>query len=191
MTETDSLDRGITRRRMLLAGMALGVANTPLGALARIPDGRNRRLGLNNARTGEELEITYRIGQRYLPSALNRVNHLLRDVLSGEVKPIDPRLLDLLYGIRKKLGTEEPYIVISGYRSPRSNQLLARRKSGVAKKSLHIDGMAVDLLLPGRALDAVAEAAKSFHAGGVGYYPRSNFVHLDVGRPRYWSVETS
>lgn len=191
MVKTDGLDRGITRRRMLSAGMALGIANTPLGALAGMLDEREYRLGFNNVRTGEELEITYRTGRHYLPSALNRINHLLRDVLSGEVKPIDPRLLDLLCGVRRKLDTEEPYVVISGYRSPRSNRILAQRKPGVAKHSLHIDGMAVDLLLPGRDLDAVAETAKSLHAGGVGYYPRSKFVHLDVGRPRYWSVETS
>ena len=191
MVKTDGLDGGITRRRMLLAGMALGVANTPLGALAGMLDERECRLGFNNVRTGEELEITYRVGRHYLPSALNRINYLLRDVLSGEVKPIDPRLLDLLYCVRRTLDTEDPYVVISGYRSPRSNRILARRKPGVARNSLHIDGMAVDLLLPGRDLDAVAETAKSFHAGGVGYYPRSNFVHLDVGRPRYWSVETS
>ena len=191
MTETDSLDRGITRRRMLLAGMAMGIANTPFGALAGMLDERECRLGFNNVRTGEELEITYRVGRHYIPAALNRIDHLLRDVLSGEVKPIDPRLLDLLYCVRRDLDTEEPYAVISGYRSPRSNRLLAKRKSGVAKKSLHIEGMAVDLLLPGRDLDAVAETAKSFHAGGVGYYPKSKFVHLDVGRPRYWSVDTS
>lgn len=176
---------------MLLAGMAFGIANTPLGAFAGMLDERECRLSFNNIRTGEELEITYRVGRHYLPVALNRIDHLLRDVLSDEVKPIDPRLLDLLYCVRRKLDTEEPYAVISGYRSPRSNQILAQRKPGVAKKSLHIEGMAVDLLLPGRDLDAVAETAKSFHSGGVGYYPSSNFVHLDVGRPRYWSVETS
>lgn len=188
MTKINSLDRGITRRRMLLAGMALGVANTPLGALAGMLDERQYRLGFNNVRTGEELEITYRIGRHYVPTALYHINYLLRDVRSGEVKPINPMLLDLLYGVRRTLGTEEPYAVISGYRSRRSNQMLARRKSGVAKNSLHIDGMAVDLLLPGRPLDAVAETAKSFRCGGVGYYPQSNFVHLDVGRIRSWSV---
>lgn len=191
MTKTNSLDRGVTRRQMLLAGMAFGAAGTPLGALAGMLDERECRLGFNNARTGEELEITYRIGGHYVPSALDRINHLLRDVLSGEVKPINPTLLDLMYGIRKRLDTQEPFVVISGYRSPRTNRLLARWKRGVSKNSLHLDGMAVDLLLPGRDLAAVAETAKSFRYGGVGYYPKSNFVHLDVGRVRSWSVGTS
>ncbi len=132
MAGTDSPGAGMTRRHLLFAGTALGIANIPIGALAGVLDERECRLGFNNIRTGEQLDITYRIGQHYVPSALSRINHLLRDVLSGEVKPIDPKLLDLLYGVRRTLRTEEPYAVISGYRSPRSNRILARRKKGVA-----------------------------------------------------------
>lgn len=168
----------------------MALTGTPITALAGVIEERERRLDFINIRTGEDLSATYWRGGRYLPEALDRISHLLRDVLSDEVKPIDPHLMDLMYGIRRTLRSDAPFAVISGYRTPRTNRLLARWKSGVARNSLHMDGMAVDLLLPGRPLGEVAETACSFRAGGVGYYPASNFVHLDVGPVRRWSAES-
>lgn len=179
----------MARRRVLQSAAAMAILGMPGTALGGVIEERERRLDFINVRTGEALSVTYWRGGRYLPEALGEISHLLRDVPSGEVKPIDPHLIDLLFGIRITLRSDAPFAVISGYRTPRTNWLLAKRKSGVAGKSLHMNGMAVDLLLPGRALDEVAETARSFRAGGVGYYPESNFVHLDVGPVRRWTAE--
>lgn len=180
---------GMARRRFLQASGALAVAAMPVPALAGVLEERTRQLDFINVRTDESLSVTYWRGGRYRPKAIDQVSHLLRDVPSGEVKPIDPQLIDLLYRIHQKLGSDAPFAVISGYRTPRTNRLLAKRKSGVATHSLHMDGMAVDLLLPDRPLADVAEAAWSYRAGGVGYYPSSNFVHLDVGPVRRWTAQ--
>lgn len=180
---------GFDRRRFLAAGGALALAGLPSPALAGVLQERERKLGFIQVRTGEELSETYWRGGRYRFNALDRISYLLRDVPSGEVKPIDPRLIDLLYGIQETLRTDAPFLVVSGYRTPRTNRILAKRKSGVAKHSLHMEGLAVDLLLPGRPLDVLAETALAFRAGGVGYYPASHFVHLDVGPVRRWTAE--
>lgn len=177
------------RRRDLLR---LGVAGAlgallPRAALAsarRTP--RERVLGFLNLHTGERVEATYFAAGRYLPSALAEIDRVLRDHRSGEVKAIDVRLLDLLHRLGGALGTREPFHVISGYRSPATNAALAARSSGVAKGSLHVQGLAIDLRLPGRRLDELRRAALALRAGGVGYYPEQDFVHLDVGRVRFW-----
>jgi len=111
---------------------------------------------------------------------------VLRDHRTGTQCAIDPRLLDLLHGLRNLLGTTRPFQVISGYRSPATNRVLASASSGVARDSLHTRGMAIDIRVPGIALDRLRDAAISLKGGGVGHYPRSDFVHLDVGRVRFW-----
>lgn len=145
-----------------------------------------RRLSFENLHTGERLDCLYRTKQAYDPEGLRDVARVLRDHRTDSQRPIDPQLLDLLYVLRIALGTSSPFQVISGYRSPATNLMLASASSGVARESLHTRGMAIDIRIPGVALERLRDAAKSLGGGGVGYYPRSNFVHVDVGRVRYW-----
>ena len=143
-----------------------------------------------NIHTGEKLELEYWRDGAYLPDALSAVNHILRDFRTGGTHPIAPQLLDLLSGLRAHLGNPASQIsVISGYRSPATNALLRgeREHSGVAVKSLHMQGMAIDIRIGGRSLAAIHSAALTMASGGVGYYPASDFVHVDVGRVRTWS----
>jgi uncharacterized protein YcbK (DUF882 family) len=148
-----------------------------------------RALSFLHTHTGERLEVEYCSGGHYRPDALQEINRLLRDFRVGEVKPIDPKLLDLLHELGGTLETDRPFHVISGYRSPKTNLMLQSRgggHSGVASGSLHQIGKAIDIRLPGVKLDHLRGAARSLKLGGVGYYPSSNFVHVDTGRVRYW-----
>jgi uncharacterized protein YcbK (DUF882 family) len=129
---------------------------------------------------------TYWAEGNYITPALKDIDHVLRDFRTGDVARIDPRLLDLLHLLRSRLESTEPFHVISGYRSPKTNGTLAQQSSGVAKKSLHMKGMAADVRLPGRVLSDLKGVAVSLKLGGVGYYPKSDFIHVDVGRVRYW-----
>ena len=122
----------------------------------------------------------------YLLEALADINNILRDHRTGEVRSIDTRLLDLLDAICKRLQSHQPFHIISGYRSAATNALLRKRGKGVARRSLHLEGKAVDIRLPGCDLSLLCHAAMSLKQGGVGYYRRSKFVHIDVGRVRYW-----
>ena len=122
----------------------------------------------------------------YVPEALAAIDHLLRDFRNGEVHAIEPRLLDLLSVLHAKLETVAPFDVISGYRSPATNAMLHAEHAGVAAKSLHMQGMAIDIRVADRALDALHATALGLRAGGVGYYPQADFVHVDVGRVRRW-----
>ena len=141
---------------------------------------------LYNTHTGESVKAVYWAQGEYVPDALAEIDFVLRDFRSGDVKPIAPRLLDLAAELRRALGSNEPIHVISGYRSPATNAMLAAHSGGVATHSLHLLGEALDLRLPGRDLRDVRRAALALHAGGVGYYPRSDFVHIDIGRVRTW-----
>src|SRR6185437_3289416 len=123
---------------------------------------------------------------RYVPEAMRHINWLLRDFRADLVHPIDPHLLDLLADLHGRLQTREPFQVISGYRSPQTNAMLASLGDGVAQNSLHLDGKAIDIRVPGRHLRYVRAAALSLRRGGVGYYPHSDFVHVDTGRVRTW-----
>ncbi len=174
------------RRRILELGCALTLACLPVPALARVRADEPRSLGFKHRHTGEELSVVYWAGGRYLPDALAEIDHLLRDFRTGEVMPIDRGLLDLLHLLRRDLDSSAPFHVISGYRSPATNKMLAKKGGGVARKSLHMRGRAIDVDLPGRDIAALHRAAKSLKLGGVGYYPKPGFVHLDVGRVRYW-----
>ena len=145
-----------------------------------------RSLWFYNTHTKETLKTVYWIDGQYMPSALESINYILRDHRTNEIMPIDTDLLDLLHEISEKVEAREPFHIISGYRSPESNKLLRKNGNGVAKKSLHLQGKAVDIRLPGCSLPLLRETAMELKAGGVGYYPRSNFIHVDVGRVRYW-----
>jgi uncharacterized protein YcbK (DUF882 family) len=147
---------------------------------------RRRSLKFYALHTGESLTTTYWEDGRYIPGELDRVNYILRDFRANEVKPIDPALLNLLTRIHHRLGTNEPFQVISGYRSPLTNAMLHANSEGVAVHSLHIEGKAIDICVSGRSLAQLRGAALAQQAGGVGYYPKSNFVHVDTGRVRFW-----
>ncbi len=161
-------------------------ANLPANqALASLPDART--LAFDHTHTGERVSLVYAVGERFVPEALTTLNGFLRDHYSGKVGTIDPQLFDLLFQVRRELGTDKPFQVISGYRSPATNSRLRNsRGGGVAKHSLHMDGKAIDIRLAGVSLADVRDAAKSLQRGGVGYYESDQFVHLDTGRVRYW-----
>ena len=182
-----------TRRSFL--GLAAGADTTammPLRAHAAAPGPETapaRVLSFFNTHTGERLRTAYRTGATYQQAALARIDVILRDFRANQVKPIDPALLDLLHQLRRTLGTSEPFHIISGYRAPTTNAMLRARggaDSGVASGSLHTVGKAVDIRIPGVPLDDLGAAARSLKLGGVGFYPRSNFVHVDTGRVRFW-----
>jgi uncharacterized protein YcbK (DUF882 family) len=148
-----------------------------------------RELAFFHTHTGERLSMAYCTGGEYVAPALHDINVLLRDFRANQIKPIDPALLDLLFGLNGVLGTDQPFHVISGYRTPETNAMLQERggaQSGVATHSLHIDGKAIDIRVPGIKLEHLRDSAKSLKRGGVGFYPASNFVHVDTGRVRYW-----
>ena len=147
----------------------------------------HRTLALHNLHTGEKFDEVYFANGRYEPGALREINEILRDHHDGTVHAIDPRLLDLLVHLRQRLGTGSPYEVLCGYRSPETNAMMAAMSDGVAAGSLHMYGQAIDMRVPGRSLRQVNRAALSLKAGGVGYYPSSNFVHVDTGSVRHWT----
>jgi uncharacterized protein YcbK (DUF882 family) len=173
------------RRRILRLGIAAMIAFSPVGALAARRD-PERKISLLNEHTGERLTRAYWADGDYVRESLAEIDHVLRDHRTDEVHPIEPRLLDLIHRVQTTMGTSGTFHVISGYRSPKTNALLRRRGHGVSTKSLHMSGMAIDLRLPGRALRDLRKAAITLRGGGVGFYPSSGFVHLDVGRPRAW-----
>ena len=146
-----------------------------------------RKLSLYNLHTSEKCTVVYKDCGQCVPDALAEVNHVLRDWRNDEVHPIDTRLLDLLADLHVQLGTNDPFNVISGYRSPQTNAMLHERSAGVASKSLHMQGMAIDIRLPDVQLRRVRDTALAMGRGGVGYYESSNFVHVDVGRVRRWT----
>jgi uncharacterized protein YcbK (DUF882 family) len=145
-----------------------------------------RTVAFHNLHTGESLDATYWDNGTYVPDALSAVNHVLRDFRTGDVHPIEPRLLDLLQALSSRVEARAPFQVISGYRSPATNAMLRAHSDGVAKSSLHMEGLAIDIRLPDVALDRLHGAAVALGGGGVGYYPASDFVHVDVGRVRRW-----
>jgi uncharacterized protein YcbK (DUF882 family) len=167
-------------------------AVAPVTAAAAAPKGPAapiRALSFVHTHTAERMEIAYAVGGQYQAEALAKLNHLLRDFRTGESKPIDPKLFDLLHELTVELGNDTPFHIISGYRSPHTNKMLQARggaNTGVASKSLHMVGKAMDIRVPDVKLKTLREAAADLKRGGVGYYPSSNFVHVDTGRVRYW-----
>ncbi|WP_454766535.1 YcbK family protein [Cupriavidus campinensis] len=175
------------RRRFLhlTAGLSAASLLAPRVALASVPGAR--ALSLSHTHTGERLELVYAMGDQVLPDAQFALNRFLRDHYSGDVGNIDPKLFGLLSALRGTLGADRPFEVISGYRSPFTNERLRKtRGGGVARHSLHMDGMAIDIRLPGVPLADLRDAAVSLQTGGVGIYERENFLHVDTGRVRQW-----
>lgn len=174
-------------RRLFLKRSAtlVAVAATPFSHAFSL-HAPEKSLHLVNTHTGETFNSTFWAGGRFLPDALARINVVLRDHRSNKVAPIDPVLLSLLEKLSADIGASNPVHVISGYRSPETNQMLAERSNGVARHSLHLEGKAIDIRVPGRDLKMVHKAAANLRGGGVGYYPDSQFVHIDTGRIRSW-----
>ncbi len=162
----------------------MALLTTPVFAKITAPPVRS--LALYNLHTGEQTNAIYWEGGQYIDVALGNINHVLRDHRSGEIAAVDPSLLDLLYNLQQKVQGRGPFHVISGYRSPTTNEKLRKNSKGVARKSLHMQGRAIDIRLPGSELNTLRQAALSLKAGGVGYYPKSNFIHVDTGRVRFW-----
>jgi uncharacterized protein YcbK (DUF882 family) len=146
-----------------------------------------RRLALAHTHTREQIDLVYAVGDHFIPQALDTLNRFLRDHYTGDIGVIDPQVFDQLNLVRQALGCERAFEVISGYRCPATNaNLRLTRSGGVAKHSLHMEGRAIDVRLPGVPLADLRDAALSLRAGGVGFYAREQFVHLDTGRVRHW-----
>ena len=178
----------VRRRELLTFGAAAGLAAIAAPAWAqRLDIWEPRRAVLHNLHTGEAFDEVYYANGSYLPDALAEANRVMRDWRTGDQTFIDPGLFDALHAVQQKLEASGPFQIISGYRSPATNAALHARSSGVASKSLHMRGMATDLRVQGVDLAHVRKAALSLGRGGVGYYPRSNFVHVDTGRVRQWA----
>ena len=187
-----TIKTNFTRRQLLKAATGVaGLCAFPMVArattLAAAPS-LARDLSLDHTHTLESIQLTYAFGRRYVPEALKGLNHFLRDHYSGLVGNMDPALYDILHSIQASLQSRGSYQIISGYRSPHTNERLrARGGGGVAKRSLHMEGKAVDIRLTGVPLAELRDAALELAVGGVGYYPGSDFVHVDTGRVRSWS----
>ena len=178
------------RRRLLKFGLAASTALFVPSAFARSSadtfTAAERKLSLLNLHTGESLEATYWAEGQYQNDELTAINRILRDHRTGDIHQIDNNLLDLLNTLHHKLDAKQPFQIISGYRSPKTNAVLNKKSNGVAKKSLHMQGKAIDIRLPGRTLPELQKAAIACQAGGVGFYAKSNFIHIDTGRVRRW-----
>jgi uncharacterized protein YcbK (DUF882 family) len=146
----------------------------------------SRALRFLHTHTGERLAVEYVTSGRYVPDALAAIDHLMRDFRTGDVHTIDPGLLDLLHGLAATTQSARPFEIISGYRSPATNQMLRRHSEGVAAGSLHMKGQAIDVRLADVPLATLRDAALEARGGGVGFYPASAFVHVDTGRVRRW-----
>lgn len=175
-----------SRRKFIKLGvLALGSASVPSFSFASTDS--PRALQMNNLHTGEILKTQYFDGQHYQLSELQKINHLCRDFRQNIAVNMDKHLFDQISNIQQLIGCNKQIQIISGYRSPATNNMLRKKSSGVAKKSFHMQGKAIDFRIEGVPLAEVRKAALSLKAGGVGYYPKSNFVHIDTGRFRSWS----
>lgn len=192
MTDSDNrltdaiLQRTFSRREILRYLAASGAILMMPAALANLPKEAPRQLSLYNLHTEEKLKAVYWADGEYQPDGLAEINYLLRDHRSGEHTEMDPQLLNLMFLLQQKAQSKQAFHIISGYRSPASNEMLRKSSTGVAQKSLHTLGMAVDLRLPGIKLEALRDMAISLQGGGVGFYPKSDFIHIDTGRVRQW-----
>jgi len=214
MNSESKANKAVTRRRVLKSGAIAAAAILIPGVAAadewiRMPaapsepqvtrarflvpgrrSDRPRALSFYNVHTGESLNAVYFEDGNYVPGALTEVNYFFRDFRANEIKPIDPNLLDLLHDIHSELDTNKPFNLVSGYRSPATNAWLAARSEGVARHSMHLEGRAADINIPGGQLSFLQRIALALRLGGVGYYPHSGFVHVDTGRVRRWGARS-
>lgn len=190
--------KSISRCLWLLAAVLLLVASSGpraqslavSSAVATSSQGSEHRLMLYNTHTAERIDIVYRRGERYVPEALTKLDYFLRDHVTGDVRHFDPRLYDILSDLTASVGHPGGEIeIVCGYRSASTNAALREHTTGVAKNSLHIQAEAIDLRMPGIDTLRLRRAALALHRGGVGYYPHSDFIHVDTGRVRQWCFE--
>lgn len=175
----------LTRRGFVKNALQLAAGMSLIGPIESLASIERPTLSLYHTHTGERLKIDYSL-QNFTTSTLTRLNNFLRDFRTGEIHPIDPELFDILCGIKEKSGSRGRIEIISGYRSPKTNSLLRSKSPGVAKKSLHMKGKALDIRLSDFSTKKLRDIAISLKRGGVGYYAKSNFVHIDTGRFRVW-----
>ena len=188
---TMSSTSGLTRRALLGAFAATAVVAAPTysNAAGFLRGGGDiRRIRMYSGRTGERIDMIYWIEGKYLADALREINYFMRDWRTNDIKKIDARTVDIMTAAHNLMDCSEPYMLISGYRSPRTNAMLRSRSGGVAKNSRHLRGEAADLRLSSRSVSQMAKAAAACRAGGVGRYSKSNFVHMDCGPVRSWGA---
>jgi uncharacterized protein YcbK (DUF882 family) len=186
---TNATSSGITRRGILGVFAATMVAAAPtysnaFGILTGAGD--IRRIRMYSGRTGESIDTIYWIEGDYIPEAMKEINYFMRDWRTGTTKKMDGRTIDIMAASHRLLDVNEPYMLLSGYRSPQTNAMLRSQSGGVARNSLHLKGQAADLRLKSRSVNQMARAAQACASGGVGRYSRSNFVHMDCGTVRTW-----
>lgn len=185
-------DTNLSRRSFLGIGAATlggllipGLAEAAQFKTGVIDDGA-RKLSFRNAHTGESFSGVYRVGDKYLPEAFGQIKTVLRDFRTGDAHEMDPRTIDIIHAVQRMTGRSTPFEIISGYRSPKTNAMLRNASTGVAKNSLHMQGRAIDLRMEGFDTKRIRDLGINLGAGGVGYYSKSNFVHLDSGDVRSW-----
>tara|TARA_Y100000590_G_scaffold467194_1_gene645226 strand:+ start:25930 stop:26535 length:606 start_codon:yes stop_codon:yes gene_type:complete len=182
-------DLKVTRRDVLQMGTAGLVSMvTPLlaGKTAQAASPKMWQVSFRQAHTGESFSGVYRVGDQYLPDVFERLNYMLRDFRTGEAFPMDPRVIDVLSMVQQGTGKDTPLEILSGYRTPKTNAMLYRVSEGVARNSYHMYGQAIDIRMPGYNTKKLSQVARGLRAGGVGYYPKSHFVHVDTGEIRSW-----
>lgn len=189
-TQASGQKLDIDRRGLLKMGLGTLLASVlplfPVQKAFAKGNFKSWKIAFRHAHTGETFSGVYRVGDRYLPEAFERMNYVLRDFRTTEVFPMDPRVIDILSLLYGRMDANEPYQILSGYRSPKTNAMLRHGSSGVARNSFHMYGQAIDIRIPGQNTKMIRNTALALKAGGVGYYPRSNFVHVDTGKVRSW-----
>ena len=186
---TKTAQTGVTRRGLLgvFAATALVAAPSYSNAFGLLRGaGDIRRIRMYSGRTGESMDTIYWIEGKYIKEVLKEINHFMRDWRTDDTMSMDPRTVDIMAASHRLLDVSEPYMLLSGYRSPRTNAMLRSKSGGVAKNSLHLKGQAADLRLKSRSVGQMARAAEACASGGVGRYSGSNFVHMDCGPVRHW-----
>lgn len=197
MIETDIFSKknnyvdDVASRRLFLKGLLVGAAVSATGfsGIAKATAGKlqlPRKLAFYNLHTEEKVSMTYFEEGQYVKGAVQELNYLLRDHRSGDVYNMDPELYDLLYDLQSSLGGNKTFQVISGFRSASTNAMLNQKSRGVATKSLHMQGKAIDIRVEGVDSKVLQQASIALQKGGVGYYHKSDFVHIDTGNVRYW-----
>ena len=177
--------RGFIKHGLLFSA-ALGFWTPALAKADEVPVRKGRAMTFTNLHTQESFKGEYWYDGEYIPGAFSEIKTVLRDYRTGDKFPIDPRLMDVLFVLQRRLDNFTPFNVFSGYRSPHTNAMLRETTNGVARGSLHMQGQAIDVNLPGTGLNGLHRAGIRLKSGGVGYYPSSDFVHMDTGRVRNW-----
>jgi len=186
IVENKAMD--MSRRDVLkMGGAGLAASVTPLfSTSSQAKSMKMWEVSFRQAHTGESFSGVYRVGDQYLPDVFERLNYMLRDFRTGEAFPMDPRVIDIISMVQQGTGGDKPLEILSGYRTPKTNAMLRRISEGVARNSYHMYGQAIDIRMPGYNTKKLGAVARGLRAGGVGYYPKSHFVHVDTGELRSW-----